>query len=131
VQPSRAAVNDPDVVLIVDPHSDVSEQPMIGPRPSPQRVHRSVGRRSGPRLVIHRGAGGLHDNEKGLELKPPISECLPHGPADTGVRSGRQPRPVLGRPGTGLRMAGGSARVHVDYKGNVWLGGNGKGDARS
>src|SRR5438046_4230496 len=30
--------------------------------------------------VIHRGAGGLHDNEKGLELKPPISECCRTAP---------------------------------------------------
>src|SRR5258706_1348807 len=40
VQPSRAAVNDPDVVLIVDPHSDgPAEQPMIGQGLRPQRVH--------------------------------------------------------------------------------------------
>src|SRR5262245_10420218 len=25
--------------------------------------------------VIHRGAGGLHDNERGLELDAPIYEC--------------------------------------------------------
>ena len=25
--------------------------------------------------VIHRGAGGLHNNEKGAELNPPIAEC--------------------------------------------------------
>src|SRR5262245_26713531 len=25
--------------------------------------------------VIHRGAGGLHNNERGAELNPPIAEC--------------------------------------------------------
>jgi len=30
--------------------------------------------------VIHRGAGGLHVNEKGLEQNPPISECCRTAP---------------------------------------------------
>src|SRR5215470_1589033 len=30
--------------------------------------------------VIHRGAGGLHNNERGLELNPPISECCRTAP---------------------------------------------------
>src|SRR5216117_781790 len=79
--------------------------------------------------VIHRGAGGLHDNEKGLELKPPISECcrtappiLVFDPAGNLVRS-------WGGPGPGYEWPEGAHGVHVDYKGNVWLGGNGKGDA--
>src|SRR5438876_1434618 len=83
--------------------------------------------------VIHRGAGGgaggLHDNEKGLELKPPISECCRTAPpilvfdqAGNLIRS-------WGGPGPGYEWPEGAHGVHVDYKGNVWLGGNGKGAA--
>jgi len=55
------------------------------------------------------GAGGLHDNEKGLELKPPISECCRTAPPilvfdQAATWSGP------GRPGTGLRVAGRGAR---------------------
>src|SRR5712692_5330212 len=68
VQPPRAAVNDPDVILIVDPHSDgPAEQPMIGQGLRPQRIHfehrRLDGgsRRAGP--VFEQGlAGPERDN---------------------------------------------------------------------
>src|SRR5256714_11584837 len=79
--------------------------------------------------VIHRGAVGLHVNEKGLEQRPPISECCRTAPpilvfdqAGNLVRS-------WGGPGPGYEWPEGAHGVHVDYKGNVWLGGNGKGDA--
>src|SRR5713101_1928849 len=56
--------------------------------------------------VIHRGAGGLHVNEKGLEQNPPISECCrtappilvfdlrvrPPGRPRAGIPAGRQVR---------------------------------------
>jgi DNA-binding beta-propeller fold protein YncE len=78
--------------------------------------------------VIHRGAGGLHNNEKGLELG--ISECCVTAPpilvfdqAGNLVRS-------WGGPGQGYEWPTGAHGVHVDYKGNVWLGGNGKGDSQ-
>jgi len=35
-----------------------------------------------------------------------------------------------GGPGPGYEWPEGAHGVHVDYKGNVWLGGNGKGDAQ-
>jgi hypothetical protein len=49
--------------------------------------------------VIHRGAGGLHNNEKGAELNPPIAECCRTAPRP-GLRSdgrcrGRGARPRL------------------------------------
>jgi DNA-binding beta-propeller fold protein YncE len=79
--------------------------------------------------VIHRGSGGLHNNEKGLELNPPIAECcrtappiLVYDPAGNLVRH-------WGGPGEGYEWPVGAHGIHVDYKGNVWLGGNGKGDA--
>jgi len=80
--------------------------------------------------VIHRGAGGLHNNERGLELNPPISECcrtappiLVFDPAGNLIRS-------WGGPGQGYEWPESNHGVHVDYKGNVWIGGNGKGDAQ-
>jgi len=79
--------------------------------------------------VIHRGAGGLHNNERGAELDPPIAECCRTAPPilvydqDGGlVRS-------WGGPGEGYEWPQSNHGVHVDYKGNVWIGGNGAKDA--
>jgi hypothetical protein len=52
--------------------------------------------------VIHRGAGGLHNNERGAELNPPIAECCRHGPADPGLRSGWRSGALVGRTGRRL-----------------------------
>ncbi len=43
------------------------------------------------------------------------------------VRSGRQPHRALGRSGTGYDWPESAHGITVDYKGNVWLGGNGRG----
>ena len=79
--------------------------------------------------VIHRGAGGLHNNERGAELNPPIAECCRTAPPilvydqDGGlVRS-------WGGPGEGYEWPQSNHGIHVDYKGNVWVGGNGEKDA--
>jgi DNA-binding beta-propeller fold protein YncE len=80
--------------------------------------------------IIHRGAGGLHNNERGAELNPPIAECcrtappiLVFDPAGNLVRS-------WGGPGPGYEWPESNHGVHVDYKGNVWIGGNGQKDAQ-
>jgi hypothetical protein len=80
--------------------------------------------------VIHRGAGGLHNNERGAELNPPIAECCRTAPPilvfdkDGGlIRS-------WGGPGDGYEWPSSNHGVHVDYKGNVWIGGNGEKDAQ-
>jgi len=80
--------------------------------------------------VIHRtGAGRLHNNEIGAELNPPIAECcrtappiLVFDPAGNLVRH-------WGGPGQGYEWPQATHGIHVDYKGNVWLGGNGEKDA--
>jgi DNA-binding beta-propeller fold protein YncE len=79
--------------------------------------------------IIHRGAGGLHNNERGAELNPPIAECcrtappiLVFDPAGNLVRS-------WGGPGPGYEWPESNHGIHVDYKGNVWIGGNGQKDA--
>ena len=79
--------------------------------------------------IIHRGSGGLHNNERGAELNPPLGECcraappvLVFDPAGNLVRS-------WGGPGQGYEWPQSNHGIHVDYKGNVWIGGNGAKDA--
>ena len=79
--------------------------------------------------VVHRGAGGLHNNERGLELNPPISECcrtalyvLVFDPAGNLVGS-------WGGPGAGYEWPGSNHGIVIDHKGNVWIGGNGPKDS--
>jgi DNA-binding beta-propeller fold protein YncE len=77
--------------------------------------------------IIHRGAATLNDNEKALDLK--TGECCTSAPpvlvfdqAGNLVRS-------WGGPGPGYEWPQSNHGVHVDYKGNVWIGGNGDKDA--
>ena len=77
--------------------------------------------------IIHRGADTLHANERALELK--VGECcaaappvLVFDPAGNLVRS-------WGGPGDGYEWPQSNHGVHVDHKGNVWIGGNGEKDA--
>ncbi|HET9653547.1 MAG TPA: hypothetical protein VFP36_15215 [Usitatibacter sp.] len=77
--------------------------------------------------IIHRGAATLNDNELALDKK--VGECcsaappvLVFDPAGNLVRS-------WGGPGAGYEWPQSNHGVHVDYKGNVWIGGNGEKDA--
>jgi DNA-binding beta-propeller fold protein YncE len=45
------------------------------------------------------------------------------------VRSRGQSRALLGGPGPGYEWPQSNHGIHVDYKGNVWIGGNGEKDA--
>src|SRR5204862_6997420 len=79
--------------------------------------------------IIHRGAATLHNNEKGAELNPPIAECcrgaapvLAFDPEGNLVKS-------WGGPGPGYEWPQSNHGIHIDYKGNVWIGGNGEKDA--
>jgi hypothetical protein len=77
--------------------------------------------------IIHRGAATLHANELALEHK--VGECciaappvLVFDPAGNLVRA-------WGGPGEGYEWPQSNHGVHVDHKGNVWIGGNGEKDA--
>jgi DNA-binding beta-propeller fold protein YncE len=77
--------------------------------------------------IIHRGRATLHENERALELK--VGECCAAAPpvlvfdqAGNLVRS-------WGGPGEGYEWPQSNHGIHVDYKGNVWIGGNGDKDA--
>ena len=77
--------------------------------------------------IIHRGTPTLHANERALDLK--VGECctaappvLVFDPAGNLVRA-------WGGPGAGYEWPESNHGVHVDHKGNVWIGGNGEKDA--
>jgi len=79
--------------------------------------------------VIHRGAGGLHNNERGAELSPPIAECCRTAPPILVYDSDGTLLRTWGGPGAGYEWPQSNHGIHVDYKGNVWIGGNGEKDA--
>jgi len=78
--------------------------------------------------IIHRNTGTLNDNELALDKK--VGECCSAAPpilvfdqAGNLIRS-------WGGPGQGYEWPESNHGVHVDYKGNVWIGGNGAKDAQ-
>jgi DNA-binding beta-propeller fold protein YncE len=79
--------------------------------------------------VIHRGAGGLHNNERGAELNPPIADCCRTAPPILVYDSDGTLLRTWGGPGPGYEWPQSNHGIHVDYKGNVWIGGNGEKDA--
>ncbi len=79
--------------------------------------------------IIHRGAGGLHNNEKGAELNPPIADCCRTAPPILVFDSDGTLLRSWGGPGEGYEWPQSNHGIHVDYKGNVWIGGNGEKDA--
>jgi DNA-binding beta-propeller fold protein YncE len=82
-------------------------------------------------FIIHRGAPTLNERtEIGLATTPRTAEdcCLPAPPILEFDPAGN----VVGHwggPGTGYEWPTSNHGVTVDDKGNVWIGGNGKGDA--
>jgi hypothetical protein len=80
--------------------------------------------------VIHRGASGLHNNERGAELNPPIAECCRTAPPILVFDKDGNLIRSWGGPGDGYEWPSSNHGVHVDYKGNVWIGGNGEKDAQ-
>jgi DNA-binding beta-propeller fold protein YncE len=79
--------------------------------------------------IIHRGAGGLHNNEKGAELNPPIAECCRTAPPVLVFDQEGNLLRAWGGAGDGYEWPQSNHGIHVDYKGNVWIGGNGEKDA--
>jgi len=79
--------------------------------------------------VIHRGAGRRHHNERGAELNPPIAECCRTAPPILVYEPGGGLVRSWGGPGEGYEWPQSNHGIHVDYKGNVWIGGNGAKDA--
>ncbi len=78
--------------------------------------------------IIHRGAPTLHDNERALDLK--VGECCTAAPPVLVFDQAGNLVRAWGGPGAGYEWPESNHGVHVDYKGNVWIGGNGAKDAQ-
>src|SRR5215470_4785722 len=76
--------------------------------------------------IIHR-AGSLEDNERHATTNPPIAMCC--APAPPVLQFDQEGNLVSswGGPGPGFDWPDSNHGVTVDYKGNVWIGGNGLG----
>ena len=79
--------------------------------------------------IIHRSSATLHNNEKGAELNPPIAECCRGAPPVLAFDSEGNLVKAWGGPGPGYEWPQSNHGIHIDYKGNVWIGGNGEKDA--
>jgi len=79
--------------------------------------------------IIHRSSATLHNNEKGAELNPPIAECCRGAPPVLAFDPDGNLVRAWGGPGPGYEWPQSNHGIHIDYKGNVWIGGNGEKDA--
>ena len=77
--------------------------------------------------IIHRGGPTLHANERALELK--VGECCASAPPVLEFDQAGNLLHAWGGPGAGYEWPESNHGIHVDYKGNVWIGGNGAKDA--
>jgi len=77
--------------------------------------------------IIHRGAATLHANERALDLK--VGECCTAAPPVLEFDQAGNLVRAWGGPGQGYEWPESNHGIHVDYKGNVWIGGNGAKDA--
>src|SRR3984893_10815383 len=80
--------------------------------------------------IVHRGSSTLNNNEKGAELNPPVAICCRSAPPVIAFNPAGDVIQSWGGPGQGYEWPESMHGVHVDYKGNVWLGGNGAKDAQ-
>jgi len=77
--------------------------------------------------IVHRSSATLADNEKGLELK--TSDCCAGAPPVLEFDQAGNLLRHWGGPGTGYEWPDGNHGIFIDYKGNVWIGGNGGPDS--
>src|SRR5215471_12738086 len=76
--------------------------------------------------IIHRSSATLNDNEKALTRG--VGECCRGAPPVLAFdRAGNLIR-AWGGPGEGYEWPESNHGIHVDYEGNVWIGGNGAKD---
>ena len=77
--------------------------------------------------IVHRSSATLADNEKGLELK--TSDCCAGAPPVLEFDQAGNLLRHWGGPGAGYEWPDGNHGIFIDYKGNVWIGGNGGPDS--
>jgi DNA-binding beta-propeller fold protein YncE len=80
--------------------------------------------------IIHRGSATLGNNEKGLELNPPTGECCAGAPPVLEFEPDGNLVGHWGGPGEGYEWPASNHGITIDYKGNVWIGGNGDVDSQ-
>lgn len=76
--------------------------------------------------IIHR-EGSLEAKEKYATWKPRASECCVPAPAVLQFNQAGDLIGSWGGPGQGYEWPSSNHGIDVDYKGNVWIGGNGRG----
>ncbi len=80
--------------------------------------------------IIHRGQSTLNARtESGMEATPPIAECCQAAPPVLEFDQAGNLVGHWGGPGDGFEWPQSNHGITVDYKGNVWIGGNGEKDA--
>src|ERR1700730_887880 len=78
--------------------------------------------------IIHRSGATLNDNERAAELTPPKAECCRSAPPVLEFdQAGNLLRHWGGMDGPNYQWPSSNHGITVDYKGNVWIGGNGGG----
>jgi DNA-binding beta-propeller fold protein YncE len=76
--------------------------------------------------IIHR-QGSLEAKEQYLTMKPPAAECCAAAPPILEFNEAGDLIGSWGGPGDGYDWPASNHGIDVDYKGNVWIGGNGRG----
>jgi DNA-binding beta-propeller fold protein YncE len=76
--------------------------------------------------IIHR-AGSLEAKEQYLTMKPPQAECCAAAPPVLQFNQAGDLIASWGGPGEGFDWPSSNHGIDVDHKGNVWIGGNGRG----
>src|ERR1700733_1078182 len=79
--------------------------------------------------MVHRRQT-LQNNEKGAELSPPAADCCKAAPPVLAFNQDGDLVRSWGGPGEGYEWPESMHGIFIDYKGYVWLGGNGAKDAQ-
>jgi len=80
--------------------------------------------------IIHRSSATLNNNERGAELDPPTGECCKGAPPVLEFDQAGNLLRHWGGPGQGFEWPESNHGITIDYKGNVWIGGNGADDGQ-
>src|SRR5215470_11539905 len=78
--------------------------------------------------IIHRG-GSLEPGELHAETKPPTAQCCAAAPPVLEFDEAGNLIGHWGGKGQGYDWPDSNHGITIDYKGNVWIGGNGRGPA--
>jgi DNA-binding beta-propeller fold protein YncE len=126
--------------VLLQKHSVVEAAAVTAPRfevdplwPKPLPNHWIMGQTIGVSVdaqdhvwIIHRG-GSLEAGETHATTKPPIAQCCAAAPPVLEFDQAGNLIGHWGGPGAGYNWPDSNHGITVDYKGNVWIGGNGRG----